>query len=202
MALDARYSSNKDNNFIEVINKYSENVNFVPDSDHISMQINVDGRISECHTVSFAKVLEHGVYSIEMVIEKGAPDSSIGIAKASYDIPPQTIPWQHPHGEHIVLFGGKSSKPPGGVFYKGQKTAGNAGYKNKQILRMEFDSENGTLILFIDNIQQPVMISKINEQIRFIICLYDKGSQCNVHYLRQIAAPTSKHVPNEKFVEW
>lgn len=107
MALDARYSSNKDNNFIEVINKYSENVNFVPDSDHISMQINVDGRISECHTVSFAKVLEHGVYSIEMVIEKGAPDSSmkiecfycfiiilliyllgIGIAKASYDIPP------------------------------------------------------------------------------------------------------------------
>ncbi|KAA6318172.1 MAG: hypothetical protein EZS28_054982, partial [Streblomastix strix] len=55
------------------------------------------------------------------------------------------------------------------VFYKGKGTNGNEKFKDNQILRLEFNSFKGTLILFIDNVQQPVYFYGIKEKVRFIV---------------------------------
>ncbi|KAA6355547.1 MAG: hypothetical protein EZS28_048926, partial [Streblomastix strix] len=67
----------------------------------------------------------------------------------------------------IATFCGQNTTYP--VWYKGKGTDGNARFDNNQILRLEFDSFKGTLILFIDNIQQPVYFSGIKEKVRFVV---------------------------------
>ncbi|KAA6367790.1 MAG: hypothetical protein EZS28_036683, partial [Streblomastix strix] len=56
----------------------------------------------------------------------------------------------------------------GGVNHKEQDTYGNSSFKENQSLRLEFDSDKGTLVLFIGDVQQPVYISGIKEKVRFI----------------------------------
>ncbi|KAA6372839.1 MAG: hypothetical protein EZS28_031635 [Streblomastix strix] len=88
------------------------------------------------------------------------------------------------------------------ICYKGIGTFGMSGFGDNQILRLEFDSEKGTLFLFVDNIQQELYISGIKEKVRFIIYMYPAGSQCTIRSLKKLSAPTSGHVANEKSVEW
>ncbi|KAA6373601.1 MAG: hypothetical protein EZS28_030872, partial [Streblomastix strix] len=73
---------------------------------------------------------------------------------------------------------------------------------DKQILRLEFDSFKGTLILFIDNVQQPVYFSGIKEKVRFIVYMHSAGSSCTILSLKQLISPTSKHIANQYAVQW
>lgn len=57
----------------------------------------------------------------------------------------------------------------GEVGYNGIRTNGNQGFIKNQIIRLEFDSFKGTLIFFLDGVQQPVYISGIKEKVRFIV---------------------------------
>ncbi|KAA6366957.1 MAG: hypothetical protein EZS28_037515, partial [Streblomastix strix] len=59
-----------------------------------------------------------------------------------------------------------SLQPPysGSVNHKEQDTYGNSSFKENQSLRLEFDSDKGTLVLFIDDVQQPVYISGIKRK--------------------------------------
>ncbi|KAA6363052.1 MAG: hypothetical protein EZS28_041422, partial [Streblomastix strix] len=64
------------------------------------------------------------------------------------------------------------------------------------------DSEKGTLIFFVDGVQQPVYISGIKEKVRFFICMYYAGTSCTIRSLKKLSSPTSGHVPNEKAIQW
>ncbi|KAA6359949.1 MAG: hypothetical protein EZS28_044524, partial [Streblomastix strix] len=120
------------------------------------------------------------------------------IVRDSYDIPANAYYDNKLHTDHVAAFrsGGYS------VYYKGQGTNGNDLFKDNQILRLEFDSFKGTLILFIDNVQQPVYFSGIKEKVRFIVFMYGAGSSCTILSLKQLMDPTSKQVPNEVAVQW
>ncbi|KAA6357481.1 MAG: hypothetical protein EZS28_046992 [Streblomastix strix] len=91
--------------------------------------------------------------------------AAIGIVRDSYDIPANAYYENEPHTDHIAAFCSGIGYP---VYYKGQGTFGNDKFKDNEILSLEFDSFKGTLILFIDNVQQPVYISGIKEKVRFI----------------------------------
>ncbi|KAA6362565.1 MAG: hypothetical protein EZS28_041908, partial [Streblomastix strix] len=75
-------------------------------------------------------------------------------------------------------------------------------FKENQSLRLEFDSDKGTLVLYIDDVQQPVYISGIKEKVRFIICMHYVGSSCLIRSLKKLPEPTYVHVDGEKAVDW
>ncbi|KAA6374447.1 MAG: hypothetical protein EZS28_030023, partial [Streblomastix strix] len=60
----------------------------------------------------------------------------------------------------------------------------------------------GTLILFIDNVQQPVYFSGLKEKVRFIIYMNQDGSSCTIPSLKKLISPTSKQVVNEVAIQW
>ncbi|KAA6355597.1 MAG: hypothetical protein EZS28_048876, partial [Streblomastix strix] len=90
----------------------------------------------------------------------------------------------------------------GNVYYKGAATTGNTGFAQNQIIKMEYDSEKGTVIFFVNGTQQPVYISGIKEKIRFVIHFYRADQICIIHSFKKLAAPTSATVSNEKAVQW
>ncbi|KAA6367144.1 MAG: hypothetical protein EZS28_037329, partial [Streblomastix strix] len=55
---------------------------------------------------------------------------------------------------------------------------------------------------FIDNVQQPVYISGINEKVRFIFHIGGNYSSCLIRSLKKLEAPTSVNIENEKTVQW
>ncbi|KAA6383054.1 MAG: hypothetical protein EZS28_021420 [Streblomastix strix] len=57
----------------------------------------------------------------------------------------------------------------GSVWCKGKEINGNKQFKDNQIVRLEMDCEEGTLTLFLDDVQQPLFISGIKEKVRFIV---------------------------------
>ncbi|KAA6404079.1 MAG: hypothetical protein EZS28_000381, partial [Streblomastix strix] len=116
-------------------------------------------------TISLDQVLDNGIWSLEAMLQSTNGTAAIGIVRDSYDIPANTQFWKKPHTDHIAAFQGDGYS----VFYKGKGTYGNERFNDDQILRLEFDSFKGTLILFIDNVQQPVYFSGIKEKVRFII---------------------------------
>ncbi|KAA6371744.1 MAG: hypothetical protein EZS28_032729, partial [Streblomastix strix] len=79
---------------------------------------------------------------------------------------------------------------------------GNIGFKDNQIIKAEYDSEKGTLIFFVDGVQQPVYITEIKEKVRFIIFMWHAGATCTIRSLKKLARPTTGHVANEKAVQW
>ncbi|KAA6368198.1 MAG: hypothetical protein EZS28_036275 [Streblomastix strix] len=152
--------------------------------------------------ISLDQVLDNGIWSLEAMFDYtfGGTAASIGIVRDSYDIPINTQFWKKPHTDHIAAFQGGGSGYS--VFYKGKGTYGNERFKGNQILRFEFDSFKGTLILFIDNVQQPVYLSGIKEKVRFIIFLVNARSSCTILSLKQLIAPTSKQIANQVAVQW
>ncbi|KAA6358601.1 MAG: hypothetical protein EZS28_045872 [Streblomastix strix] len=151
--------------------------------------------------ISLSQVLENGVYSVEAVFENTDNNwNGVGIVQDSYNIPDDSRPDQSPGQAHMAVYGVQIFS--GNTWCKGNRTDGNAKFQNNQIIKMEYDSEKGTLIFFLDNIQQPVYITGIKEKVRFMIYLYNSGSSCTIRSLKKLAAPTSVYMPNEKAVLW
>ncbi|KAA6373390.1 MAG: hypothetical protein EZS28_031081, partial [Streblomastix strix] len=73
---------------------------------------------------------------------------------------------------------------------------------DNQIVRLEMDCEEGTLTLFLDDVQQPLFISGIKEKVRFIIYLYKSGASCTVRKLKKLSIPTAVHQINEQGIQW
>ncbi|KAA6361964.1 MAG: hypothetical protein EZS28_042509, partial [Streblomastix strix] len=156
---------------------------------------------NEFCTISLVHVLENGILSLETLFQHTYEGDgiAIGIVRDSYNVPAKACYWSSPHTDHIAAFcGGKSTYS---VWYKGQGTKGNNLFTDNQIIRLEFDSVKGTLILFIDNVQQPVYFSGIKEKVRFIIYMYYSGSSCTIRSLKKLIAPTSQHIENEKAIQ-
>ncbi|KAA6358837.1 MAG: hypothetical protein EZS28_045636 [Streblomastix strix] len=105
---------------------------------------------------------EFGTISLVQILENGI---AVGIVRDSYGIPAKANYYWKPHTDHIAAFCGGNNY----VWYKGQGTLGNDLFEENKIVRFEFDSFKGTLILFIDNVQQPVYFSGIKEKVRFIV---------------------------------
>ncbi|KAA6363181.1 MAG: hypothetical protein EZS28_041292 [Streblomastix strix] len=125
---------------------------------------------------------------------------SIGIVQDSYDIPAHAHPWVDPYNKHMAVF--TSEKYFGSIWCKGKEINGNKQFKDNQIVRLEMDCEKGTLTLFLDNIQQPLFISRIRERVRFIIYLYKSGASCTIRSLKKLATSTVEHIENQKAIEW
>ncbi|KAA6399958.1 MAG: hypothetical protein EZS28_004515 [Streblomastix strix] len=147
---------------IEIINKDPEDVELI-DIDGVQKKINK--KKDEWNTISLVQVLDNGIWTIEIMFLITFGSDIIGIVRDSYDIPAKANCCAKPHTDHIAAFYGRAYT----VWYKDKGTEGNAGFDDNQILRLEFDSFKGTLILFIDNVQQPVYFSEIKEKVRFIV---------------------------------
>ncbi|KAA6396385.1 MAG: hypothetical protein EZS28_008092 [Streblomastix strix] len=148
---------------------------------------------------SLIQVLNNGIWSLEVMFQNTYGNAAVGIVRDSYDIPARAHYANKLHTNHIAAFCPGYLYP---VYYKGQGTDGNANFKNNQIVRLEFDSFKGTLILFIDNVQQPVYFSGIEEKVRFIVYMYYDKSSCTILSLKKLIAPTSKHIENEVAIKW
>ncbi|KAA6379300.1 MAG: hypothetical protein EZS28_025172 [Streblomastix strix] len=183
---------------IEIINKEPDCVIFV---DIDGYQKKISKKKTGDNTISLVQVLNNGIWTLEALFQntKGY-FITIGIVRDSYDIPANAAYADKPHTDHIAAFRGKSSTYP--VWYKYQGIGRNTKFKDNQILRLEFDSFKETLILFIDNVQQPVYFSGIKEKVRFIIYMYQAGASCTIRSLKKLNTPTSKHLENEQTIEW
>ncbi|KAA6375250.1 MAG: hypothetical protein EZS28_029224 [Streblomastix strix] len=148
---------------IAIINKNPACIEFI-DIDDVQKKINKKKYVDS--TISLVQVLDNGIWSIETMFQNTGGFAAIGIVRDSYDIPANAVYCDKPHTDHIAVFrgGGLTS-----VWYKGQGSESNSKFIDDQILRLEFDSFEGTLILFIDNVQQPVYFSGIKEKVRFIV---------------------------------
>ncbi|KAA6404086.1 MAG: hypothetical protein EZS28_000388 [Streblomastix strix] len=178
---------------ISIINKDPDCVELF-DIDGIQKKIQKN-KYGFC-TISLDQVLDNGIWSLGVMFQNTEGFAAIGIVRDSYDIPANACYYQKPHTDYIAAF------RYGHVCYKGKTTNGNDSFKDKKILRVEFDSFKGTLILFIDNVQQPVYLSGINEKLRFIVYMLYGGSSCTIRSLKQLIAPTSKQIVNQVFVQW
>ncbi|KAA6377095.1 MAG: hypothetical protein EZS28_027379 [Streblomastix strix] len=129
--------------------------------------------------------------------------AAIGIVRDTYNIPENVHPNDYPHCNHMVSYGMDSfGMWYGKVHYQGHGTSGNISYKNNQIVKLEFDSEKGTLIFFVDGVQQPVYVAGINENVRFFISLQFAQSSCTIRSLKRLRESSTTNVPNEKAVQW
>ncbi|KAA6368588.1 MAG: hypothetical protein EZS28_009211, partial [Streblomastix strix] len=70
------------------------------------------------------------------------------------------------------------------------------------LLRIEYNSGDGTLVLFIDNVQQPIYFSGIWEKVRFFVYAWDVGATCTIYSLKKLPAPTSKNIMNQQALQW
>ncbi|KAA6370263.1 MAG: hypothetical protein EZS28_034210 [Streblomastix strix] len=154
-------------------------------------------------TISLNQVLENGIWSLEAQFENSSSNpGALGIVRDTYTIPAGDVnPAQNPHAQHIAFYEGYCWYG-GCVYCKGSRNDGNAMFNGNQIVRLEYDSNKGTLIFFLEDKQQPVFISGIKEKVRFIIFMYRAGSYCQIRSLKKLSAPTSGHVANEKVVQW
>ncbi|KAA6361496.1 MAG: hypothetical protein EZS28_042977, partial [Streblomastix strix] len=148
-----------------------------PDPDDIEFT-DVDGtmkRISKKqtkhNTVSLTQVLEKGIWSLEAEFQ----NSQQGFTGVG--------------GIEEIFFN------------KITNTAGNVQFTDNYVVRLEYDSFQGTLIFFVDGKQQPVYISGIKEKVRFIVYMYCAGQSCLIRSLNKLEAPTSGHVANEQAVQ-
>ncbi|KAA6379067.1 MAG: hypothetical protein EZS28_025406 [Streblomastix strix] len=182
---------------IAIINKIPEDVEFI-DIDGVQKLIYKKEQGS--NTISLVQVLDNVIWSLETMFQITYGNAAIGIVRDSYDIPAKACYSVKPHTDHIAAFCGKGSNYP--VWHKYNGTKGKTGFDDFQILRLEFDSFQGTLILFIDNVQQPIYFSGIKEKVRFIISLYDSDTSCTIRSLKKLNTPTSKHLENEQSIQW
>ncbi|KAA6390642.1 MAG: hypothetical protein EZS28_013830 [Streblomastix strix] len=157
-------------------------------ADIDGVQKKISKKMDKLNTVSLTQVLEN----------------VIGIIEDSYVIPAGASPWSSPHKEHIGIYTGKFAirKYIGSIWSKGKMITGNTQFADNQIIRLEMDCEKGTLAFFLDDVQQLLYISGINEKVRFIISMINSRSICIVQSLKKLTTPTSKRIENEKAVQW
>ncbi|KAA6399826.1 MAG: hypothetical protein EZS28_004644, partial [Streblomastix strix] len=125
---------------------------------------------SKCNSVTLSQDLEDKIWSLETIFNCVQYDGSycVGIVQDSYVIPVGMNVYTNPHQNHLAVFSGKQWTN-GGIRHKMIDTFGNIRFTNNQIVKLEFDTEKGTLIFFIDGVQQPVYISGIKEKVRFFV---------------------------------
>ncbi|KAA6367971.1 MAG: hypothetical protein EZS28_036502 [Streblomastix strix] len=151
------------------------------------------------NTISLTQVLEDGIWAMEAEFQGNNTNcTGIGIVSDLIDIPSGTYPNGGPNSEHMAVLWGSG----GQIYSKGNSIIGNQKFNVAQIIKVEFDSEEGTLIFFIDDIQQPVYISGIVEKVRFIVFMYHINSSWIIRSLKKLAAPTAKHIANEVAIQW
>ncbi|KAA6358634.1 MAG: hypothetical protein EZS28_045839, partial [Streblomastix strix] len=119
-------------------------------------------------TVSLKQVLENGTWELEVQFSNRGQTGGIGIVKDTYVIPARVGPRDSPNDQNIASYQGPSWGS-GEVHCKGKNTSGNVSFTDNQIIKAEYDSEKGTLIFFVDGVQQPVYIIGIKEKVRFIV---------------------------------
>ncbi|KAA6379371.1 MAG: hypothetical protein EZS28_025102 [Streblomastix strix] len=187
---------------ISIINKKHEDIDLV---DIDGYQKKIVKLSDDYNTISLAHVLDQGIWSLESIFQTIEDEttvhfSAIGIVQDSYDIPSDAAHCLQPHTAHMAAFTGLSYS--GGVNHKEQDIYGNASFKENQSLRLEFDSDKGTLVLFIDDVQQPVYVSGIKEKVRFIICMHYVGSSCLIRSLKKLPESTYVNIEGRKAVDW
>ncbi|KAA6377383.1 MAG: hypothetical protein EZS28_027091 [Streblomastix strix] len=152
-------------------------------------------------TFSLEQVIENGIWNVEVEFNGSqSQGEAFGIVKDSCKIPTGVDTRDSPQNKQMATFMGCGYDQ--GVICKGNRIAGNKQFQDNQIIKAEYDSNQGTLICFVDGVQQPVYISGIKEKIRFIIHMYQDNSSCTIRSLKKLAAPTTGHVENEKVVQW
>ncbi|KAA6383480.1 MAG: hypothetical protein EZS28_020994 [Streblomastix strix] len=178
--------------------------------ERIKVEIDIDGKQKKlikrgkneiANTVSLSEVLEYGIWELEVQFSNNGQCGAIGIVDNSYNIPAQADPDHSPHVNHMAIYAGAGWNS-GKVQCKGSNTSGNKSFEDNQIIKAEYDSEKGTLIWFVDGVQQPVYITGIRERVKFMISLYNAGSICTIRSLKKLANPTCKHLGNENTVHW
>ncbi|KAA6322390.1 MAG: hypothetical protein EZS28_054441, partial [Streblomastix strix] len=99
------------------------------------------------------QVLEDGIWQLETKFNNSHNAYvGIGIVQDSYKIPADANLTVNPHTQNMAVFVRNGWITPM-ICYKGIGTFGMSGFGDNQILRLAFDSEKGTLFLFVDNIQ-------------------------------------------------
>ncbi|KAA6381423.1 MAG: hypothetical protein EZS28_023049, partial [Streblomastix strix] len=103
---------------------------------------------------------------------------------------------------NILLFLLEDLYLMGNVYYKANSTYGNTGFRNNEIVRLEYNSKKGTVTYFLNNVQQPVYISGIREKIRFVIEMCYSGSTCTIRSLKKLKYPTAVTKIGDKSAQW
>ncbi|KAA6385772.1 MAG: hypothetical protein EZS28_018700 [Streblomastix strix] len=183
---------------IAIINPDQQDFDFADIDGNQKKIIKKTGRTQRA--VSLTQVLEHGIWELEVQFSNGGNNGGIGIIRDTYILPAGTDPTSSPHHDHAVAYTGQGWGNC--IHYKGTRTSGNTLIQDNQIIKVEYNSEKGALIFFVDGVQQPVYIAGIKEKIRFIICLFYAGATCTIRSLKKLTKPTSGHLPNEKAVQW
>ncbi|KAA6381107.1 MAG: hypothetical protein EZS28_023367, partial [Streblomastix strix] len=151
------------------------------------------------NTISLTEILENGIWEIETEFSVDLDSICIGVMKDSFNF----TAGQHSSNcsDECVSYSSKQWID-GQIYYKRNCTSGNEGYSAGQKVKEQFDSEKGTLIFFVDGVQQPVYISGIKEKVRFFFCMQWAGSSCTIRSLKKLSSPTSGHFSNEKAIQW
>ncbi|KAA6386430.1 MAG: hypothetical protein EZS28_018043 [Streblomastix strix] len=142
--------------------------------------------------------MENGIFSLEGKFSSKEKLGGIGIVQDSYSIPAGAHPNKSPYQEHLVTYHGPYHGG-GTVSCKGKTVSGNIAIPGNSTVRAEYDSEKGTLIYFVNSVQQPVYITGIKEK---ILLWDDIGSSFTDISLKKLSTPTSGHVANEQAVQW
>ncbi|KAA6369454.1 MAG: hypothetical protein EZS28_035019, partial [Streblomastix strix] len=139
------------------------------DIDDIMKKISKKKENEYCN-VSLTQILENGVWEIEIEFN-GNDMIAVGIVRDSFNLKTEVAVNYSPNTNHIATYLSKNTGWGGnkGVYYKYYYAQGNAGYGTNQRIKQQFDSEKGTLIFFVDGVQQPVYVRGINEKVRFVV---------------------------------
>ncbi|KAA6378875.1 MAG: hypothetical protein EZS28_025599 [Streblomastix strix] len=153
--------------------------------------------------ISLSQILENGIWQIEVEFNRCKDIGAIGIVKEAYKIPENVHKDVYPHPDYMVSYAmNGNTYGTRSVYYNGNGALGNIKFKDNQKIKVEYDSEKGTLIFFVEGVQQPVYVTGINEKVLFIIYLCCGGSSCLIRSLKKLSSPTSGHAKNEKSIQW
>ncbi|KAA6333095.1 MAG: hypothetical protein EZS28_053208, partial [Streblomastix strix] len=141
-----------------------------PDPSDIDFS-DIDGRMKKItkkqnkyNIISLTEILENGIWEIETEFSGDLNCTCIGVMKDSFNFTAGYHSTQY--SRQCVSYCSKQYYS-GKIYYKNNWTIGNKGYSAGQKVKQQFDSEKGTLIFFVDGVQEPVYISGIKEKVRF-----------------------------------
>ncbi|KAA6395335.1 MAG: hypothetical protein EZS28_009136 [Streblomastix strix] len=182
---------------ISILNQDSEEIDFISIDEY---QRKIIKKSIKNSIISLSRVFESGIWSMEVQFSVAESNwIAVGIVQDSYTIPPNSRPDLSPHQEHMAIYTGSAWTK--NVMCKGINIVGNAPIES-QIVKAELNFGKGTLSFFLNDLQQPVYISGINEKVRFIIYLFTVGATCSILSLKKIATPAAENMQNEKGVNW